>query len=41
MGFADYPPISQNITGVRSQEAGVIYFGFWILDFGLFLLTPI
>ncbi|WP_193944383.1 hypothetical protein [Sphaerospermopsis aphanizomenoides] len=20
MGFADYPPISQNITGVRSQE---------------------
>ncbi|MFM6158418.1 MAG: hypothetical protein ACKPE3_36415 [Sphaerospermopsis kisseleviana] len=23
MGFADYPPISQNITGVRSQESGV------------------
>jgi hypothetical protein len=26
---------------IRSQESGVIYFGFWILDFGLFLLTPI
>jgi hypothetical protein len=23
MGFEDYPPISQNITGVKSQESGV------------------
>jgi hypothetical protein len=28
-------------AGGRRQEAGFFYFGFWILDFGMFLSTPI